>query len=96
MVFFYLFCREYWFYEENLKDDFYLRSIMDPHGYCPLSWIMPCVTRRCDADYKTVLEVFTQSGKFDVVYHVGHEEYYMRSKTNQTWYPLVNGYKAPG
>uniref|UniRef100_A0A182Q6Q4 HTH La-type RNA-binding domain-containing protein n=1 Tax=Anopheles farauti TaxID=69004 RepID=A0A182Q6Q4_9DIPT len=84
---------EYYFSEENLNRDFYLRRKMDPEGFLPVTLIASF--HRVQAltdDIDIIIEAIKESDKLELV-----EDYKVRTSTNPTAWPidhtvaLVNG-----
>uniref|UniRef100_A0A182WK47 La-related protein 1 n=1 Tax=Anopheles minimus TaxID=112268 RepID=A0A182WK47_9DIPT len=75
---------EYYFSEENLNRDFYLRRKMDPEGFLPVTLIASF--HRVQAltdDIDMIIEAIKESDKLELV-----EDYKVRTRVNPTMWPI--------
>lgn len=75
---------EYYFSEDNLKRDFYLRRKMDPEGFLPVTLIASFHrVQALTADLNIIITAIQESDKLDLV-----EDYKVRTKTDPTKWPI--------
>lgn len=75
---------EYYFSEENLNRDFYLRRKMDPEGFLPVTLIASFHrVQALTADLSIIITAIQESDKLDLV-----EDYKVRTKTDPTKWPI--------
>ncbi|XP_052899598.1 la-related protein 1 [Anopheles moucheti] len=78
---------EYYFSEENLNRDFYLRRKMDPEGFLPVTLIASF--HRVQAltdDIDMIIEAIKDSDKLELI-----EDYKVRTQVNPTMWPIAMG-----
>lgn len=78
--------REYYFSEDNLQRDFYLRRKMDAEGYVPLSFIASF--HRIQAlsnDFSVVLAAVSESDQLEL-----YKNFKVRTKNSPTKWPIEN------
>jgi la-related protein 1 len=77
-------CSEYYFSEENLNRDFFLRRKMDPEGFLPITLIASFHrVQALSADVALVITAIKESEKLEV------KDYKVRTKLNPTMWPLI-------
>lgn len=75
---------EYYFSEDNLKRDFYLRRKMDPEGFLPVTLIASFHrVQALTADLNIIITAIQESDKLDLV-----EDYKVRTKVDPTKWPI--------
>lgn len=75
---------EYYFSEENLNRDFYLRRKMDPEGFLPVALIASFHrVQALTADINIIITAIHESDKLDLI-----DEYKVRTKTDPTKWPI--------
>ncbi|XP_055376513.1 la-related protein 1 isoform X2 [Condylostylus longicornis] len=78
---------EYYFSEENLSGDFFLRRKMDPEGFIPVTLIASFHrVLALTADVALILKAIKESDKIELV-----DGYKVRTKTNPTIWPINDG-----
>ncbi|XP_058811670.1 la-related protein 1 [Topomyia yanbarensis] len=75
---------EYYFSEENLKRDFYLRRKMDPEGYLPVTLIASFHrVQALTLDLNTIITAIQESEELELT-----DDYKVRTKTDPTKWPI--------
>lgn len=75
---------EYYFSEDNLKRDFYLRRKMDPEGFLPVTLIASFHrVQALTADLNIIITAIQESDKLDLV-----DDYKVRTKVDPTKWPI--------
>lgn len=75
---------EYYFSEDNLKRDFYLRRKMDPEGFLPVTLIASFHrVQALTADLNIIITAIQESEKLDLV-----DDYKVRTKVDPTKWPI--------
>lgn len=84
MIFLFFGCSEYYFSEENLNRDFYLRRKMDPEGFLPVTLIASFHrVQALTADLNIIITAIQESDKLDLV-----DDYKVRTKSDPTKWPI--------
>lgn len=80
------FCSEYYFSEENLQRDFFIRRKMDAEGYLPITLIASFHRiQALSADIQVVLSSVQESDQLEVF-----KNFKVRTKVDPTKWPIKN------
>lgn len=80
-----MFSSEYYFSEENLNRDFFLRRKMDPEGFLPITLIASFHrVQALSADLALVITAIKESDKLEV-----YKDFKVRTKLDPTKWPLI-------
>lgn len=84
--FFYSICSEYYFSDENLERDFFIRRKMDADGYLPITLIASFHRiQALSSDIQVVLTAVQESDKLEIF-----KNFKVRTKVDPTKWPIKN------